>query len=302
LLAAPESLSNCSPSVTRGFCWPRAARESSYSAPPVNTAPSTPRHSCPPRSAPPSWTPSSATSLRLPGRNQRRSPEHARFHALKALSVAAAANLSLNQKLCLRSGANLNRAVDKARGGLDEFRQGRLAAVPQSQPKVASTQASLTPTFSSSPRKLQAHTMPAGRDHPPIRFQGCTRRPRKLGRRRPVARRCCSSVVEHSLGKGEVESSIPSSSTSFSMTYGSFLTLESRSFPPRLRCFPPIWRGFPPELSGLPSHPPRHFTDRVPDKVWVLMGVWLLWPSIQAMCPIGLPAWAAQVPTVCLST
>ncbi len=27
-------------------------------------------------------------------------------------------------------------------------------------------------------------------------------------------RRCCSSVVEHSLGKGEVESSIPSSSTS----------------------------------------------------------------------------------------
>jgi hypothetical protein len=28
-----------------------------------------------------------------------------------------------------------------------------------------------------------------------------------------MARRCCSSVVEHSLGKGEVESSIPSSST-----------------------------------------------------------------------------------------
>jgi hypothetical protein len=30
---------------------------------------------------------------------------------------------------------------------------------------------------------------------------------------RLLNRRCCSSVVEHSLGKGEVESSIPSSST-----------------------------------------------------------------------------------------
>jgi hypothetical protein len=30
-------------------------------------------------------------------------------------------------------------------------------------------------------------------------------------------RRCCSSVVEHSLGKGEVESSIPSSSIGISL-------------------------------------------------------------------------------------
>jgi hypothetical protein len=41
----------------------------------------------------------------------------------------------------------------------------------------------------------------------------CWRGGEPLERRLSGIRRCCSSVVEHSLGKGEVESSIPSSST-----------------------------------------------------------------------------------------
>ena len=50
-----------------------------------------------------------------------------------------------------------------------------------------------------------------------------------------ATRRCCSSVVEHSLGKGEVESSIPSSSTTF---HGTRPCKCRRARPSRLPKFP----------------------------------------------------------------
>ena len=42
--------------------------------------------------------------------------------------------------------------------------------------------------------------------------EGCAVRPKRLGNRPSPSRRCCSSVVEHPLGKGEVVSSILTSS------------------------------------------------------------------------------------------
>jgi hypothetical protein len=60
------------------------------------------------------------------------------FHALEALSAAAAADLSLNQKIRLRGSAvSLNREAHKARRRLDQLRQARLAAAAQPQPEAA---------------------------------------------------------------------------------------------------------------------------------------------------------------------
>jgi hypothetical protein len=60
------------------------------------------------------------------------------FHALEALSAAAAADLSLNQKIRLRGSAvSLNREAHKARRRLDQLRQARLTAAPQPQPEAA---------------------------------------------------------------------------------------------------------------------------------------------------------------------
>jgi hypothetical protein len=59
------------------------------------------------------------------------------FHALEALSAAAAPDLSLNQKIRLRGSAvSLNREAYKARRRLDQLRQVRLAAVTQPQPET----------------------------------------------------------------------------------------------------------------------------------------------------------------------
>ena len=60
------------------------------------------------------------------------------FHALEALSAAAAAELSVNQKIRLRGSAvSLNREAHKARRVLDQLRQARLAAAqprPDTEP------------------------------------------------------------------------------------------------------------------------------------------------------------------------
>ena len=58
----------------------------------------------------------------------------------------------------------------------------------------------------------------------------------QAGRKRPrlTPRRCRSSVVEHPLGKGEVESSIPSGSTSlFNESGGLFRFASATACPPR---------------------------------------------------------------------
>jgi hypothetical protein len=62
------------------------------------------------------------------------------FHALEALSAAAAADLSVNQKIRLRGSAvSLNREAHKARRKLDQLRQARLAAA-QSRPDTEPTE------------------------------------------------------------------------------------------------------------------------------------------------------------------
>jgi hypothetical protein len=57
------------------------------------------------------------------------------FHALEALSAAAATDLSLNQKIRLRGSAvSLSREAHKARRKLDQLKRARLTEAPQPQP------------------------------------------------------------------------------------------------------------------------------------------------------------------------
>ncbi len=59
------------------------------------------------------------------------------FHALEALSAAAAPDLPLTQTIRLRSNAvSLNREAHKARVRLDHLRQARLAAAAQPNPQT----------------------------------------------------------------------------------------------------------------------------------------------------------------------
>jgi hypothetical protein len=58
------------------------------------------------------------------------------FHALEALSEAAAADLSLNRKLRLRGSAvSLSREAHKSQRKLDQLQRARLAATSQPQPE-----------------------------------------------------------------------------------------------------------------------------------------------------------------------
>ena len=75
-------------------------------------------------------------------------------------------------------------------------------------------------------------------DPPPPLWQ-IGRRPRRSPA--PAPRRCSSSVVEHTLGKGEVESSILSCSTIFFRRNSTRSAIGWRSIPPRLGRF--WWNG-----------------------------------------------------------
>jgi hypothetical protein len=99
------------------------------------------------------------------------------FHALEALSVAAAPDLSLNQKLRLRGSAvSMSREAHKARRKLDQLKRASLTASPQPEaapearppasPPAAPATSKLLDPINHAARFSANNATPSTRPHP----------------------------------------------------------------------------------------------------------------------------------------